>query len=57
MVQLNDEQLVEIQYYLDQGLDPVDVANTLARLADIEDLGDIAMIQSAAVALSRGETP
>lgn len=56
-MKLNEENLTEIQRYLDQGLDPTEVANTIARVADIEDLGDIATIQSAAFALSRGETP
>lgn len=56
-MKLTEEQLAEIQHYLDQGLTPEEVADTIARVSDIEDRGVIVTIRSAAYALSRGETP
>ena len=56
MAALNDEQLDEIRRHLDEGMTPDAIADYLGRVADL-DLMDIVTIRSAAVALSRGETP
>ena len=53
---LTDEQLDEIRRHLDEDMTPDAIADYLGRVADL-DLMDIVTIRSAAVALSRGETP
>ncbi|RZL72712.1 MAG: hypothetical protein EOP32_38025 [Rhodococcus sp. (in: high G+C Gram-positive bacteria)] len=56
MAALTDEQLDEIRRHLDEGMTPDAIADYLGQVADL-DLMDIVTIRSAAVALSRGETP
>ncbi|RFZ10369.1 hypothetical protein DSM43518_02283 [Mycobacterium marinum] len=53
-MRLTRAQIDEIQQRLDEGMSPEAIADSIGRLADLEDL-DIVMIRSAAYDLRNGE--